>query len=480
MEKYGQRCAADAFDQDKLNSGLKAALGKLKEMQSAAGGFPWFKGGRDDRYITQYILSGIGRLKKLGAIPAEAQGDLEQIVRSGLGYLDKALKEEYEHRPEKAERDIAPVQIQYLYMRSFFPEYGLPGPVFPAMNYYRSQAVQHWTEQNMYLRGMIALFLYRTGDHRTAQDIIRSLKEHATLDELGMYWRSVRPGYYWQESPVETQALLMEAFQEINPDQQLSDRMKYWLLQQKHTAHWSNTRATADACYAVLLSGGSWISAVQTADISLGSYSMHTADERTEAGTGYMKKQIPGSQVQPAMGNIRVRIHRAAGTTAAPSWGAVYWQYFENLDKIRPARSPLAVSKTLLIEQNTGSGPAAVPVRPGDILKPGDKLLMRIVIKSDRDLEYVHLKDMRAACLEPVNVLSGYRWQGGLGYYESTRDESTSFFFDRLPAGTQVFEYPLFVTTAGTYSNGISTLECLYAPEFAAHTGGIRIRVTGN
>jgi uncharacterized protein YfaS (alpha-2-macroglobulin family) len=346
------------------------------------------------------------------------------------------------------------------------------------MNYYRKQAIQYWPQQNMYLRGMIALFLYRTGDRKTAGDILHSLKENATRSEdQGIYWKSVKPGYYWQESPVETQALLIEAFNEIKPEPDFTDQMKYWLLRQKHTGHWSNTKSTADACYAILLNGTNWLASSPIADIKLGDAVLPPADEKAEAGTGYMKSVIPGKEVQPEMGKIRVTVHHEHNATAAPSWGALYWQYFENLDKIPAAQSPLSVSKSLFIEKNTKNGPVLEPVSAGNILRPGDKLKMRIIIKSDRDMQYVHLKDMRAACLEPVNVLSGYHWQGNLGYYESTKDESSSFFFDYLPRGSFVFEYPLFVTTAGTYSNGITTLECMYAPEFSAHTEGVRIRV---
>jgi uncharacterized protein YfaS (alpha-2-macroglobulin family) len=466
------------FDMIRMNKELKSALDKLSMMQSEAGGFPWFKGGRDDRYITQYIISGIGHLKKLNAVPETEKAVLDQIVKTAIAYLDKEIKKDYDNRPKKEAENISPMQVQYLYMRSFFPGTGLPGAVFPAMNYYRKQALQYWPKQNMYLRGMIALFLYRTGDHKTAKDILASLKENATVSEdQGMYWKTVQPGYYWTESPVETQSLLIEAFNEIGPDLKLTDQMKYWLLRQKQTRHWNNTKATADACYALLLNSSNWLGDSQDAEIRLGDYTIRTTDEKTETGTGYMKKVIPGDSVRAGMGNILVVIHPGSGRAVTPSWGAVYWQYFENLDKITSAASPLSVTKGLYVQKNTASGPLLEPVNEGTMLKPGDKIVMRIIINTDRDMEYIHLKDMRAACLEPVNVLSGYRWQGSLGYYESTRDECSDFFFDYLPKGTHVLEYPLFVTTPGRYSNGISELQCMYAPEFAAHTGGFQIRV---
>jgi uncharacterized protein YfaS (alpha-2-macroglobulin family) len=483
------------FDLVKMQRSLKSALDKLQGMQSDGGGFPWFKGGNDDQYIAQYIFSGIGRLRKLKAVPPDLQVSLDKMARQGIGYLDKEIKADYDKR-DKQRFILNTEQIQYLYMRSFFSDIPVPGNVFSALNYYRKAAIANWTKQSVYMQGMIALFLSRTGDIKTAKDILASLEENATnSDELGIYWKSNQYGFYWQEAPVETQSLLIEVFQELHAEQKSIDQMKYWLLQQKHTSHWPTTKATADACYALLLTGSDWLSAQQNVRIQLGGYTVSSNEEKTEAGTGYFRKQIPGDEVKPEMGNIQVIFSDLSSTAngqrstakdqpssvighpSSPSWGAVYWQYFENLDKITSAKTGLTIDKQLFKEKNSDKGPVLEAVSDQNILKPGDKLVMRIVIKTDRDLEYVHLKDMRAACMEPVNVLSGYKWQNGLGYYETTQDASTSFFFDRLPKGTYVFEYPVFVTTAGNYSNGISSLECMYAPEFAAHSEGIRVQV---
>jgi uncharacterized protein YfaS (alpha-2-macroglobulin family) len=481
------------FDILKMRAALKSAFDKLQPMQSGGGGFPWFNGGRDDRYITQYIISGIGRLRKLKAVPADLQASLNIMSKAAIAWLDKEINTDYERRDKSpSAQNLESVQVQYLYMRSFFPDMDVPGNIFSALSYYRKQAISNWAKQSVYMRGMIALFLFRTGDIKTANDILASLKENATHSvELGMYWKTVTNGYYWQQAPVETQSLLIEVFEELHAEQSFIDEMKYWLLQQKRTSRWPTTKATADACYALLLNGSDWLSSKQNVTITLGTYIMNSQDKKTEAGTGYFKERIPGEQLRPDMGNILITLHQKSDSidnrplptvkrqprAVSPSWGAIYWQYFENLDKITSAQTQLSISKNLFIEKNSDTGPVMEAVSELNSLKPGDKLKMRIVIKTDRDLEYVHLKDMRAACLEPVNVLSGYQWQGGLGYYETTQDASTSFFFDRLARGTYVFEYPVFVTTAGNYSNGISSLECMYAPEFAAHSEGARIRV---
>jgi uncharacterized protein YfaS (alpha-2-macroglobulin family) len=160
-----------------------------------------------------------------------------------------------------------------------------------------------------------------------------------------------------------------------------------------------------------------------------------------------------------------------------PAWGAIYWQYFEQLDKITAAQTPLSIEKQLFIQTTNEKGPVLNPITEGKQLKIGDRVKVRVVLRADRDMEYIHLRDMRAACFEPLNVISANKWQNGLSYYESTKDASTDFFFSYLPKGTHVFEYTLFVTHEGKFSNGISTAQCMYAPEFSAHSEGINVNV---
>jgi hypothetical protein len=331
---------------------------------------------------------------------------------------------------------------------------------------------------------MIALALNRTNDKVTPTAILKSLKETSiTNEELGMYWKDNRFGYswYWSYAPIETQSLMIETFSEISKDTKTADDLRTWLIKNKQTNNWSTTKATADACYAMLLQGTNWLSNETMITINLGgNISLSSGEGRGEAGTGYFKQTIAGDRVQPAMGTIAVSVQPTPNSklqTTNSSWGAVYWQYFEEMDKITPSSTPLQVTKKLFVEKNTDRGPVLTPVENGMDLHVGDKIKVRIELRVDRDMEYVHMKDMRASALEPVNVLSGYKWQGGLGYYESTKDASTNFFFDQLRKGTYVFEYPLFVTHTGTFSNGITTIQCMYAPEFSAHSEGVKIVV---
>jgi len=473
------------FQTAKLARDLDQSARKLEDLFLSEGGWPWFKGDpRPDRYITQYIITGIGRLQHLGIEP----GRLASLTERALPYLDRKMQESYKElirrKANMKEQQIGYMEIQYLYMRSFFLNVSKTEISADASAFYRKQAQQFWPKFNPYLKGMIALALHRSGDVQTTKTIIQSLKETALQkEELGMYWMDRGRSWWWWEAPIEAQSLLIECFAEVAADNESVDKMKRWLLKQKQTQSWLTTKATADACYALLLQGTQWLSSDPQVTVQLGDETIRSQDMKAEAGSGYFKVQYPGADIKPDLGNITLTVanestsKRVNEPTNQPSWGAIYWQYFENLDKITSAATPLVVKKQLFIERNSDRGPVLEAVSGNASLKIGDKVKARIEIIVDRDMEYVHLKDGRASCFEPVNVLSGYRWQGGLGYYESTRDASSNFFFSYLPKGKYVFEYPMFVTSAGDFSNGIATIQCMYAPEFSAHSEGLRVRV---
>lgn len=474
------------FDLVRMSEQLNTSYEKLKQMQSSNGGFVWFTGGPDDRYITQYIVTGIGHLKKLKGIAAGQETKLKAILSTAIPYLDKKIKEDYDelvkYKTDLKKYTPGHTTVQYLYMRSFFPEYEIATASKTAYNYFRSRMQQTWVGQSKYMQGMAALALYRTADTKTPAAILKSLKETSiTNEELGMYWKNQRYGWFWYEMPIETHSLLIETFQEVGKDTKTVDDLKTWLLKNKQTNNWKTTKATAEACYALLLQGTGWLSNEPAVTIKLGNTTISTSLDEAEAGTGYFKKIIEGQKVTSEMGNISVTVGSLSTNQpvnqSTVSWGGIYWQYFEDLDKITTATTPLKLSKKLFVEKNTDRGPVITPVNDGDAIKIGDKIKVRVELRVDRDMEYVHMKDMRASGLEPVNVLSQYKWQGGLGYYESTKDASTNFFFSYLRKGTYVFEYTLFATHAGNFSNGITTIQCMYAPEFSSHSEGVRINV---
>jgi 5-hydroxyisourate hydrolase-like protein (transthyretin family) len=463
------------FNLQKMQSEGEAAMQQLKDKQLPSGAFPWFTGMWEDRYITQYIMAGVGRLMQLEV----TTGIDEEMVNKAIAYLDAQLDKDYynllHQKADMKKQQISQLQIHYLYMRSFFKDKKIPVKIKPAYDYYLSQAAKYWVSQGKYEQGMIALALYRKGDYATPANIVKSLKENAIHSpEMGMYWKNNQAGYYWYQAPIETQALMIEVFNTVTKDPDAVSDLKTWLLKNKQTNNWHTTKATADACYAMLLGSSKWLDADPQVTIRLGEETISNTTQATEAGSGYFQQYFDAKEVKPAMGNVTVTMKQSEGQ---PAWGAVYWQYFEQLDKITAAKTPLVLEKQLFIEKNTDKGPVLTKIADGNQLKVGDKVKVQVVLRTDRTMEYVHLRDMRAACFEPTNVISQSKWQNGLSYYESTKDASTDFFFSYLPKGTYVFEYTMFVTHQGNFSNGISTAQCMYAPEFSAHSEGIRVKV---
>ena len=471
------------FDLNKMSHELNSAMTKLIEMQVSNGGWPWFKGMPESRYITQHVVIGMGHLNHLGVKNVLEDKKVWVMVEKALHYLDNEIRKDYEYlkkwyKPKELEENhISYIQIHYLYARSYFHDkLELSSKNKEAFNYFKDQAAKYWLQQSKYMQGLIGLSLYRYGNEKVAQAIVKSLKEFSnTKEELGMYWKDVEAGYNWWQAPIETQAVMIELFDEVGKDQASVNDLKVWLLKQKQTQDWKTTKATVEAIYALLLKGADWLDSDELVKVKLGTIDVDPKKldgVQVEAGTGYYKASWAGSEIVPEMGDITV-----TKNDEGVSWGALYWQYFEQLDKITPHETPLKLNKKLFIERNSKSGKIIEPLLENSPLLVGDKIVVRIELKVDRNMEYVHMKDMRASGFEPINVISRYKWQDGLGYYESTKDAATNFFMGYLPKGSYVFEYPLRVTHNGNFSNGITQIQCMYAPEFGAHSEGIRVIV---
>ncbi len=483
------------FDLNKMANEQAQALDKLAKRQMGNGGWSWFPGGRDSWYISQYIVEGLGHLDRLGVKDIKSDKQTTKMLEKAINYIDNRVADKYtellswvKYKKIKLEDDhLDYMVIHYLYARSFFDQKISNPTTKEATDYYLGQADKYWVNKNMYHQGMLALGLQRKGRLDTPKKIAKSLKERSlNNEEMGMYWK-YNTGYYWYQLPIETHALMIEVFDEVANDAKAVDDLKVWMLKTKQTTHWKTTKATAAAVYALLMRGDNWLLEDAPVKIKIGNEyiepiapgAANLKDKPNvkrpvmEAGTGYFKTTWDGDEITNNMSKVEVE-----NPNSVVAWGAMYWQYLEQLDKIKTFEdTPLKLKKQLFKETNSPTGPKINPISEGAKLEPGDKLKVRIELRVDRDMEYVHMKDMRASGLEPMNVLSQYKWQGGLGYYESTRDVSTNFFFSYLPKGTYVFEYPLRVNHKGDFSNGITTIQCMYAPEFTSHSEGIRLSI---
>lgn len=467
------------FDFARMDAELAKNLQQLTEAQVSNGGFPWFPGMRENRYITQAIVSGMGHLNQLGITSVKEDKKVQRMIEKAVAYIDDRILDDYNEwlKWKEKYKDVQynPTNVQYLYARSFFPTIKMNKKVEEAYQFYKENTEKAWTKFNLNNQAMVALASHRNGNANLANDIMKSILERSISNEdMGLYWKENTSGYFWYQAPIETQALIIEALHYIKQDQKAINDAKIWLLRNKQTNDWKTTTATANASYALLLGGNSFAQQSEQVKIEINGTEINPTDfgAAVEAGTGYFQASWTGKEVKSDLGKVKV-----TRKTDGFSWGAMYWQYFESMDKVTSAATNLKLNKQLFVVKMTDAGEVIVPIEDGEKVKRGDKIRVRIELYNDRDMEFVHMKDYRAAGFEPVNVLSSYKRQDRLGYYESTKDVATHFFFDYLPKGTFVFEYDLRATHSGDFSNGFALIECMYAPEFKSHSNGVRVLV---
>ncbi len=477
-ETEQMRRVALLMDFNLMNQQVKSTIDKLGQRQNSDGSFSWFPGSWPDRTITQHIVSQIAHLQKLGVIE-KREGDLQSIVLKASKFLDQSIQADYDHiaklvkegKAKWEDQHISALQVQYLYAASYYPDWFSKIKSTIAVKYWMEQMNVYWRKMNIYDQAMCALVFHRMKDQTNSKLIIESLRQRAIQHaELGMYWKIPR-SYYWNQLPIETQAMMIEAFYEITKDVKSCDQMKLWLLKNKQTQHWGTTKATSLAVYAILQYATDWTNESQETKISLNNQVLVPKDQL--AGSLYFKEKFESSQVKKEFSKIK-----AVNPNPHASWGAAYVQYWQDLDQIKDDYgSGLSISQELYKKVIIDQKEKLIPIKGKEKLSKGDLVTVRCVIKSDRPMEYVHLKMMRASGLELIGQLSGYEWKSGLGYYKSPGDLSTDFFISFLPAGTFVFEYDLRAAFTGSFSNGVSTIQCMYAPEFNANSKGIVLNI---
>ena len=481
-ESQARRNVGILFDDKRLASETQNAQRRLREMQFADGAWPWMPGGRPSDYITLYITTGFGRMRAM-----DVDVDINMAVKAVNrldGWIDKTYRRILERKLENR-NNLSSMIAQYLYCRSFFlKDRPVAKQHLEAINYFLGQAVKTEKDGTQYFlrlsrmnQAQVAIAMNRFGRfekkanyNQLAKLIIKSIKERSvTNEEMGLFWRDLEYSHWWYRAPIETQAMMIEAFHEVTQDFDALEEAKVWLIKQKQTQDWKTTKATADACYALLLQGANPLTSEALVEVTVGNTKIEP--KNVEAGTGFYEHRFLSTNIKSSYGRIKVTKH-----DEGVAWGSVHWQYMEDISKITPHEdTPLKLTKKLFTKVNTPKGPQLKPVTGG--LKTGDELVVRLVLRTDRDMEYVHMKDQRGSGTEPVNVLSRYKYQDGLGYYETTRDTASHFYIDYLPKGIYVFEYSVRVQHKGQYQSGIANIQCMYAPEFNSHSESHKLSV---
>lgn len=452
---------ATLFDLNTMNSQLAVSVEKLGELQNADGAWSWYKGMQGSRYVTTQVMEMLVRLNALTHQDADSR--MQPMIQKGFEYLGKQAAEEYKSMKEAEKKGAVGLRpseqvLRYLYICALDGK----APVDEKVNrYFIDKLSGEGKELTIYGKALGAIILQQSGKVAEARLFMQSLMEYSVVtDEMGRYFDTPKARYSWFSYKIPTEVAAMEAIQRITKDTKAIDEMKRWLLKQKQTQTWETPIATADAVYALMATGASDLLAnTGGVEITLGKEVIRTpADD----AIGYIKKTVSGDVM-----NIKKVSVDKEGT--GMGWGAVYAQYLESMDQIGEQGNGLSVSRQLYKGDEALN--ESVP------LKVGDKITVRLTVKADRDMDFVQIKDDRAACMEPLQAVSGFRWGNGLGYYQATKDASTQFFIDQMRKGTYVIEYQVYVNRTGEYQAGIATVQSAYAPEFGGHTRGYRVMV---
>lgn len=452
---------ATLFDLNTMNSQLAVSVEKLGELQNADGAWSWYKGMQGSRYVTTQVMEMLVRLNALTHQDADSR--MQPMIQKGFEYLGKQAAEEYKSMKEAEKKGAVGLRpseqvLRYLYICVLDGK----APVDKKVNqYFIDKLSGEGKELTIYEKALGAIILQQAGKVAEAKLFMQSLMEYSVVtDEMGRYFDTPKARYSWFSYKIPTEVAAMEAIQRITKDTKAIDEMKRWLLKQKQTQTWETLIATADAVYALMATGASDLLAnTGGVEITLGKEMIRTP---VDDAIGYIKKTVIGD----VMNIKKVRVDKE-GT--GMGWGAVYAQYLESMDQIGEQGNGLSVSRQLYKGDEALNESAP--------LKVGDKITVRLTVKADRDMDFVQIKDDRAACMEPLQAVSGFRWGNGLGYYQATKDASTQFFIDQMRKGTYVIEYQVYVNRTGEYQAGIATVQSAYAPEFGGHTGGYRVMV---
>ena len=462
---------ANFYDAKSLQRQLDDNMKKLKAAQRGDGSWSWMPDGHyPSLYTTQYILRGCAQLAR------ESGYKTGKMERKALGYADQEAYKSYLEWQKLIKKypnsHYEPINLDYLYTRSF---YGKPTDknALTAFNCFYGNLKKHHSEYtSLYSQAMLALIFHRYGDKQLAREMTTRIKEKALYsDEMGMYWRDNKAGWFYYERPIETQALIIETFREVLPGETASvGKMQQWLLKQKQTTSWNTDIATLRAIQA--LKGEQKATDKPTAArIAVSGGSLRDTLATPQEGAGYLRHTYRGDSLAALNDrSIKATIQQEHNSIA---WGALYYQYTEEMSKVTASETGITLRYELLRVNTDGSTTPAKEVQ----LKVGDRLRIRLSVSCDRNLEYVEMKSFRAACLEPVSTKSGWRWNSGLRYYVAVNNSHDALYADRLDKGKYVIESDYYVTNPGSYTLAPAVLQCLYAPEFRATSEGGKIVV---
>lgn len=465
---------ARLFDANTMRNSINNDWSELIKLQNPDGGFSWYQGYPSSYYTSLYILKNLGRINEWlkGNLSDYQSSEQKEMVKKLVSYVDNEVNKYWKTDKDNVWNNFV---LDYLDTRHYWEkEYALKAKGATLKNLIITKAkkaeIKDFTFFGLHRS---ALLFNNYGLKDVSKKLMTYLKETSTQSETqGVYWKQNLNDWGWYSSKTVNHAGALEAFQKLTPqDENFIEEMKIWLITQKEVNSWGNSRGTAEVIFTILNSGKSWTSAESDkAEINWGTKDLYPVPQTS--ATGYFKTSVVSDKLDKNLATVSVK-KDSPGIVQ----GGLFWQYYEDLDKIKSSESYISISKELYKKVKTENGEQLMKINENSPIKVGDKVTVRMILNTDRSMEFIHLKDMRAAGFEPLDVISGYQWKNNLGYYQSTKDASTNFYIEYMPKGKYVFEYDYVANASGKFSNGITTLQNYYAPQMNAHMQGITIEI---
>ena len=454
---------SDFFDENGINNRLTTAVEKLKKLQNGDGSFSWYPGMDGSESVTVSVAEMLVRLN----IMAGQQQDIKQLYDKAFNYIGKETVKrvaEMKKWEKKGHKPSFPsfTTLRWLYICALDGR-SLSSDVKAANDYLIPLLKKDIKQQTIYEKALTAVVLSQRGDKKTAASYVKSLKEYTVFtEEMGRYYDSPRATYSWYNYKIPTEVAAMEAIQRVTPqDQQTVDEMRRWLLQEKRTQMWDTPISSVNAIYAFLMNHQDLLVNKEQTVLAIDGSPVDIP--QATAGIGYVKT---------AINNPQGKTFTATKTSEGTSWGAVYAQFMQKTSEVEASQSGISVKREILVRNNTAAANYSLFTLPSTLIV-GDRIKVRIIIETQRDLDFVQVSDRRAACMEPVNQLSGYH----RGAYCSPKDNATNYFFYGLSKGKHVIETEYYIDRAGVYESGTCTVGCAYAPEYRATAPSIVLKV---
>ncbi|WP_374446365.1 alpha-2-macroglobulin [Epilithonimonas sp.] len=467
---------ARLFDANTMRNSIQNDWSELVKLQNPDGGFSWYQGYPSSYYTSLYILKNLGRINEWlkGNLSDYQSSEQKEMVKKLVSYVDNEVNKYWSSTINKTKDNVINnFVLDYLDTRNYWEkEYPLKAEGAKLKSAVISKAkTEKITDFTFFGLHRLAILFNNYGLKEVSKKFLTYLKETSTETETqGVYWKQNLNDWGWYSSKTVNHAGALEAFQKLSPnDENFIEEMKIWLITQKEVNFWGSSRGTAEVIFTILNSGKSWTSpASDKAEITWGGKQLNP---QTQA-TGYVKQSISNENLDKNLATVTIK-KESPGIVQ----GGLFWQYYEDLDKIKSSENYISITKELYKKVKTENGEQLIKINENSPIKVGDKVTVRMILNTDRNMEFIHLKDMRAAGFEPLDVISGYQWKNNLGYYQSTKDASTNFYIEYMPKGKYIFEYDYIANASGKFSNGITILQNYYAPQMNAHTQGMNIDI---